>query len=311
MKVSIVVPSYNYERYLREAIESVLSQSFRDWELIIVDDGSSDASVEVIRSYQESHPERIRLHEHQDGENHGLSRTYRLGFENSRGDYVALLEADDFWHDPDSLAARVEVLDRHRDVSVVYSGVEMSGEEAVKKKLRGDIRKWKLPYADLEDRAFYAFPFLLEKNLVLTCSCAMMRRSLLERIDPMTSHDAWFDWWMLAQLSVMGKFFYIADKKTTWRVHRTSYIHRFNSQIDLYQESCAFLDRIFEFMKTYSKRDECANGDRLLIEELRKELRSRETRRKLDFLARVVKLPLKKALAHLQRHDLPPGTDRN
>jgi glycosyltransferase involved in cell wall biosynthesis len=303
MKVSIVVPSYNYERYIREAIESVLRQSFRDWELIVVDDGSSDASVKVIRSYQEDHPERIRFYRHQNGQNLGLSRTYRLGFEHSRGEYVALLEADDFLHDPDSLAARVDVLDLHRDVGVVYSGVEMHGEEDVRKKIMGDIRKWKLPYADLENRSFYAFPFLLEKNLVLTCSCAMMRKSLLERVDLMTSHDAWFDWWMLAQLSVMGKFFYIADKKTTWRVHRTSYIHRFNSQIDLYQESRSFHDTIFAFMKSYSENHQHANGDYLLMEALRKEIRRTETRRKVAFFARVAKLPLKRALARLRRRD--------
>jgi hypothetical protein len=216
-----------------------------------------------------------------------------------------MLEADDFWHDPDSLAARVEVLDRHQDVAVVYSGVEMRGEEAVKKKITGDIRKWKLPYVDLENRSFYAFPFLLEKNLVLTCSCAMVRRSLLEQVDLMTSHDAWFDWWMLAQLSVMGKFFYIADKKTTWRIHQTSYIHRFNSKIDLYRESWSFLDRIFEFMKAYSKSHHHANGDYLLIEQLRQELRRTETRRKVAFLERVAKLPLKRALAHLRRLSSP------
>ncbi len=94
-KVSVILPSYNYAMLLPRAIDSVLAQTFQDWELIIVDDGSPDGSVSVIESYLREYPGRIHFFQHENGQNKGLSFTYQKGFEECKGEYIALLEADD------------------------------------------------------------------------------------------------------------------------------------------------------------------------------------------------------------------------
>jgi len=102
MKISILIASYNYAQYIEEAINSVINQSYQNWELIIVDDGSSDNSLEIIKSYCEK-DSRIKLFQHENNQNNGLKETILLGLENVMGDWVAFLESDDVFM-PDNLA---------------------------------------------------------------------------------------------------------------------------------------------------------------------------------------------------------------
>ena len=90
--ISIITASYNYANYIKECIDSVLSQDFTDWELIIVDDGSVDNSVEIIKSYTDS---RIRLIRNE--KNSGLKQTLLRGIQEAGGEYIAFLESDDIW----------------------------------------------------------------------------------------------------------------------------------------------------------------------------------------------------------------------
>ncbi|UXN72360.1 glycosyltransferase [Devosia sp. A8/3-2] len=84
-RVSAIIIVYNGARYLAEAIDSVVAQSFPDWELIIADDGSSDRSLEIARDYAARHPGRIRAIAHADEANHGMSATRNLGIAAARG----------------------------------------------------------------------------------------------------------------------------------------------------------------------------------------------------------------------------------
>ena len=93
-RVSIVTASYNYENYIKETIESVVSQTFKDWEMIIVDDGSIDNSVEVIKSYC-TDDNRIKLFTHPDNQNKGLIETIKLGISKATSDWIIFLESDD------------------------------------------------------------------------------------------------------------------------------------------------------------------------------------------------------------------------
>lgn len=113
-----IIIVYNGEAFLDEAIQSVIQQSFRDWELIIADDGSSDASRDIARRHTTADP-RIRLVAHPDQRNHGMSATRNLGLSHSRGDYVGFLDADDVW-EPTKLEEQLGVLADHPDAAMVY-----------------------------------------------------------------------------------------------------------------------------------------------------------------------------------------------
>ena len=113
-RVSVVIPVYNGERYLADALQSVLSQTFKDFELIIIDDGSTDRSAAIVRKFEgESVHYRLRP-------NGGVSKARNAGVAIARGEYIAFLDQDDLWL-PDKLSVQVAYLDQNQDVGGVYS----------------------------------------------------------------------------------------------------------------------------------------------------------------------------------------------
>ena len=121
--VSVVMTSYNHEKYLAGAIESVINQTFGDFELIIIDDASSDGSQDIISQYQQKDP-RIRPIFHE--RNMGISRTTNDGFIAAKGEYVAYVQSDDLWM-PDKLQKQMEILENNPDL-VVWSDATIIDE---------------------------------------------------------------------------------------------------------------------------------------------------------------------------------------
>src|SRR4051795_3380132 len=99
--VSVVIPNYNYGRYVRQAVDSVLAQTYPSVEIIVVDDGSSDDSVALLQSYGSS----IKLVAQSNG---GVHKARNRGIEESKGEFVAFLDADDWW-EPTKLARQMEL----------------------------------------------------------------------------------------------------------------------------------------------------------------------------------------------------------
>lgn len=118
-RVSAILVFFNDARFLGEAIESVLAQTFDDWELLLVDDGSTDGSPEIADQYVLQQPGKIRYLDHPGHANRGISATRNLGLQSSTGEFVALLDSDDVWL-PGKLAAQVAILDEHPAVAMTY-----------------------------------------------------------------------------------------------------------------------------------------------------------------------------------------------
>jgi glycosyltransferase involved in cell wall biosynthesis len=116
--VSAIIIVLNGEDYLEEAISSVRSQIFDDWELLVVDDGSTDGTRMIADRHAEA-DRRIRVIAHPDGGNHGMSATRNLGVSNATGRYVGFLDADDVWL-PHKLVAQLDVFERHPEIAMVY-----------------------------------------------------------------------------------------------------------------------------------------------------------------------------------------------
>src|SRR5919201_3364074 len=117
--VSVIVPFLNAERFLGEAIESVLAQTYDNWELLLVDDGSSDGSAEIALEYAAAEPARITYMTHPDGRTHGLSASRNLGIDSRTGEYVAFLDADDVWL-PNKHERHIADLTERPEVDMVY-----------------------------------------------------------------------------------------------------------------------------------------------------------------------------------------------
>lgn len=136
-KITVYAPCFNYGAFVEQAVESVIAQTFEDWELIVIDDGSTDNSREILRQYAD-HP-KIRVIEQ---ENKGLNVTNNIALRLARGEYVMRLDTDD-WLDENALVVLSGILDRDNDVGLVYPDyfeVDEQGDilELVRRKKLGD-----------------------------------------------------------------------------------------------------------------------------------------------------------------------------
>src|SRR5437868_6123302 len=115
LKVSITIPSYNHVRFLPATLESILAQTYKNFEVVIVDDGSRDGSLQVAQEYAARQPGLIRVLTHPGHENRGVSAAVNLAFENISGEYWMGIPSDDTMY-PDKLERQVEFLDKHPEV---------------------------------------------------------------------------------------------------------------------------------------------------------------------------------------------------
>jgi len=126
-KVSVILTSFNHEKYLREAIDSVLNQTFTDYELIIWDDASSDGSWEVINSYSDSRIKAFR----NEATKRGIYGINKAIFELATGEYIAIHHSDDVW-ELDKLEKQVAFLDNHCEIGAVFTWAQIIDEHGAK-----------------------------------------------------------------------------------------------------------------------------------------------------------------------------------
>lgn len=122
--VSAVMIFLDGERFLAEAVESVLAQTYPHWELLLVDDGSTDGSSAIALQYAGQHSEQIRYIAHPDRANHGMSASRNLGIQHARGELIAFLDSDDVWL-PSKLDRQVALLAENPEAAIVYGATRL------------------------------------------------------------------------------------------------------------------------------------------------------------------------------------------
>ena len=130
--ISVIITSYNQKKYLKEAIESVIDQTLRPFEIIVCDDSSSDRSQELISNYEQKYPDLIKGC--YQNINVGISKNRNSGLKMVRGEYVTWLDGDDRFK-PRKLEIEMEYLNRNKDAKWIYSQVEMindNGDNVIK-----------------------------------------------------------------------------------------------------------------------------------------------------------------------------------
>lgn len=122
-KVSVLLSVHNHEQYVGQAIESVLRQTYQDWELIIIDDGSQDRSPDVARQYNDG-----RIQFFRSEENKGAILTFNDLLDKAKGEYIASLDSDDIWYDS-KLEEQIAYLEQHKEMGACFSWAEFIDEE--------------------------------------------------------------------------------------------------------------------------------------------------------------------------------------
>jgi len=175
-----MIPVYNREKYVGGAIDSILAQTFTDFELLVIDDGSTDRSREVVRSY---HDPRIRLVCNET--NLGVPQTRNRGIHLARGEYVAFLDSDD-WAYPERLAKQVAFLDSHPDYAAVGAWITWMDEKG--RSLRRVKRK---PISPDEIAAQRLFQQGIENSACMTRTVVLREYGHREEYDLSEDFDLW------------------------------------------------------------------------------------------------------------------------
>jgi glycosyltransferase involved in cell wall biosynthesis len=117
--VSCIIIFLNGEKFIEEAIESIFSQTYPNWELLLIDDGSTDNSTIIALEYAQKYSKNVRYLEHENHENRGMSASRNWGIDHAQGKYIAFLDADDIWL-PDKLEQQVAILESQPEAAMVY-----------------------------------------------------------------------------------------------------------------------------------------------------------------------------------------------
>lgn len=228
--ISIITTSYNYQDYIKETIESVLAQTYTNWEMIIVDDGSKDDSVNVINCYCQK-DNRIKLFQHENGINKGLTETIKLGLEKAKSDWVVFLESDDSIT-PNYLQEKINVIEKNPDVKFIFNALNCFGDE---KRISFMSRYFKKQRKILNKHKCYDNFFVNFEhcNVVPTFSCVMTKKELFEGLDFDSPNKTSIDWLLWTQIAKITNFYYIDKPLTNWRLHTNSYIGESTNIIDI------------------------------------------------------------------------------
>ena len=207
--VSVIMPSYNYEEYISEAIESVLEQTFDDFELIIIDDASKDNSKKIIQSFDKKN---IKIRSFFHKENQGLAKTVNECIKKAKGKYISYFSSDDIWS-KEKLEKQLEILEKDEDLIVWSEGLivdaksDFTGElftqihSALNRKKSGDI-----------------FEELLKNNYICGQSLIYKRENLKNvRFDEHLKYLG--DYKFIVDLAKEYKFYFIPEPLVMYRIH--------------------------------------------------------------------------------------------
>lgn len=230
--VSVLMPSYNYAKFLPEAIESVLGQTFRDFELIIIDDGSKDGSQQIIKNYGIK-DERVRAKYHH--QNEGISKTFNELIEMSKGKFLSPIASDDVWVE-DKLKKQVEIMEKD-DNLIIWSEGEIIDNES-----QPTGEKFTQMYEVIKKDG-QLFDKLLSGNFIYGSSMMYKKENLKDiRIDEnlkyLNDHKFFLD------LAYRYDFHFITEPISKYRVHGKN--TRFSDREGWYKDYLLLGKRITE-----------------------------------------------------------------
>src|SRR6185437_3617110 len=219
-KVSVVVPNYNHARFLRQRIDSILNQSFQDFELILLDDCSTDDSRPILSSYASDPRVRLEFSEKNSGNSY---KQWNKGVRFARGQYVWIAESDDC-ADPRLLEKLVALLDANPSVQFAFCRSRMLSEDgsldgfAETRFWASDQDCWSADYC--KDGSEVCRNYMIRTNIVLNASSALFRKAAYESVGGADENFRLMsDWKLWASMMLQGKVAYLSEPLNLYRFH--------------------------------------------------------------------------------------------
>lgn len=205
--VSVCITSYNHAQYLPETLDSVLSQDYDDFEIIVVDDGSTDNSPAILADYQRRYPAKVHCYWHPDRANKGISASFNLAARQSKGTYVAWLGSDDLWL-PGKLSAQVRLMSGQPELGMVYSPafiLDGAGRQYPMLTIGGEY------WEDTWHR-------LLVSNYICA-STILIRRSCLDDVGLLDEKLVFSDWELWIRIAAKYQVGIVPQPLAMYRIH--------------------------------------------------------------------------------------------
>lgn len=242
--VTIISPTYNHEKFIAECIESVMAQTYSNWEMIIIDDGSKDSTFDIARGYAEK-DSRIRPFTKENVGIFRLGESYNFGLKQSRGKYIAILECDDLWF-PDKLETQVAQLEKHPQCVLSWGKAYLSSIDLKK--------RYYLAPRNIDDTSvFFNKPVgsFLKKfiyNTLIPALTIVIRKEALLNIGGFQQgfNLPLIDIPTTLELLMKGEFAYIDQPLGQWRIYPHQVTKTYTGQMTL-----GYYSLIQSFMKRY------------------------------------------------------------
>lgn len=246
MKVSVIVPNYNHSRFLRQRIDTILEQSYQDFELILLDDKSTDNSIDVLREYEKDpHVSCIVVNEENSG---SPFKQWEKGITLAKGEYIWIAESDDYAHS-DFLKCCVEQLDKHPTASICHTGSIIVDEEG--KPLPHSYDSWS-EESDKET-VYKSIPYVRHNMLFMddcyNASKVVFRRSAYNKIEnTFTTFRCAGDWLFMVSLIMQGDVVTVHRKLNNFRWHTNSTTRQSNKDSRALHDQIRLFSEIFKLV---------------------------------------------------------------
>lgn len=244
--LSVVIPSYNHEKFIGKAIDSVLGQTYSNLELIIIDDGSKDSSIEIIKSYTD---ERITFVAQ---ENAGAHNAINKGLEIAKGEYLAILNSDDIF-DKKRFEIMIKEMEKHKEVgfSCTYIQViDSDGNKLGVKEGWKNMEPWQIENPDKSFKTSDDFKLnLLMSNFPSTTSNFLFTRELYEKIGGMRNLRFAHDWDFALRAAEITECMIIDKPLMEYRIHNSNTISS-NRKWMLFEIAWMWATNLERFYKT-------------------------------------------------------------
>jgi len=206
--VSVLIPSYNHEQWLPHTLDSIIGQTYRDIEVIVVDDGSTDDSLAVAKEYAARHPSFIKVFTHADGANLGISRTDNEAVRRSNGRYLMSLDSDDVLYEK-TIELQVNTLESDPQIGLVYGLADVIDSDG--RRISSGIGN---------DTSFDRMPIeaLIQDN-VIPAPTVMFRRQCIARLGAYNDNLISSDYELWLRISAHYKIKFIDKPLAMWRLH--------------------------------------------------------------------------------------------
>ena len=255
--VSVLIPAYNHENYVQETIKSIINQKYKNIELIVLDDGSSDSTFQKITEMKEECEKRFNGVIFRSKVNEGTCATLNKLIEFSSGEYLYIIASDDLAK-PNAIKEEIEFLEKNKDYSLCVGNNEFIDSE-------GKVCYWaddehEITYNpenakfktffdaikpdNIED--FGKYPSLYIKNHVP--NGYLIRKSILDKIGEFTSEAPMEDWYLMLQISKFSKMKYLDEILFSYRWHGTNTVKNREKMLSYSEKTILYEEKIINYL---------------------------------------------------------------